>query len=584
MTAFNRIRDFFGAALPVVALDSPSAEELTTIERIHNEVALRLKLPVYVFDLAAGLRQVVPVQEVTYHLPNGTQHEGETFAHGTGFWTDNPEDNEDAIALTQKTADVSGINFQPIATQFRNPLIDICKHIEQFDKKGVFVLVDLHHFLSGDRTVWEFRRYIKHLATALKQSHKRIVLLGSDIRLDSDFSGLVYDAHNLLPELAEIQEAVNLCINDMTQEFQSIKRKFTVKLTADERESIFTACRGLSIEEALNALRIDMRSRRCVDAQTAQAVTLFKIEKLEKLNIRFSPPPDVVPGGVANFKAWVQQRKRLFNAIVSNQPTKLKLPVPRGCLIVGPSGTGKSLLAKTLGNCWNIPILQVDIGSFYSSLVGETEANFRRFTRMVDHIGPCVVLLDEVEKALAGVSGQSNDSGVSQRLFGSLLTWMNDKTSPCFVVATANNIEALPPEFKRKGRFDEIWFVDTPNASERREILTVHLARHDLGIGEPHLTKLVQLTDEFVGAEMRQVVDEAAILAAEEGLDVIQLDHMKKAIAQTVPLARSQADVLANLRQWASTAARPASVAEVEEAIVQPTNGKRGRASMILED
>jgi SpoVK/Ycf46/Vps4 family AAA+-type ATPase len=247
------------------------------------------------------------------------------------------------------------------------------------------------------------------------------------------------------------------------------------------------------------------------------------------------------------------------------------------------------LLAKTLGNCWNIPILQVDIGSFYSSLVGETEANFRRFTRMVDHIGPCVVLLDEVEKALAGVGGQSNDSGVSQRLFGSLLTWMNDKTSPCFVVATANNIEALPPEFKRKGRFDEIWFVDTPNNAERREILTVHLSRHGVEMSDRHLTKLVQLTEEFVGAELGQVTNEAAIIAAELGLDAIHLDHMERAIAQTVPLARSQAETLANLRQWAETAARPASRTEVVveakalSSTAQPTNGKR-KPQMLMED
>jgi ATPase family associated with various cellular activities (AAA) len=584
MTAFNRIRDFFGAALPVVALDSPSAEELTTIEKIHVEVGKRLKLPVYVFDLAAGLRQVVPVQEASYFLEDGSEFEGEVFQHSTGFWTGDPENGLGEKQLRQETRNVSGIDMKPIATQFRNPLIDICKHIETFDKKGIFVLVDLHHFLSGDRVVWEFRRYVKHLATALKQSHKRVVLLGSDIRLDADFSGLVYDAHNLLPELAEIQEAVNLCIDDVSQEFKMIGGKFKVQLDGEAREAIFTACRGLSIEEALNALRIDMRSRRRVDAATAAAVTLFKIEKLEKLNIRFSPAPDVVPGGVQEFKAWVQQRKRLFNVVVSKQPTKLKLPTPRGCLIVGPSGTGKSLLAKTLGNCWNIPILQVDIGSFYSSLVGETEANFRRFTRMVDHIGPCVVLLDEVEKALAGVGGQSNDSGVSQRLFGSLLTWMNDKTSPCFVVATANNIEALPPEFKRKGRFDEIWFVDTPNNAERREILTVHLSRHSVEMSDRHLTKLVQLTEEFVGAELGQVTNEAAIIAAELGLDEIHLDHMERAIAQTVPLARSQAETLAKLRQWAETAARPASRAEVvQEAIAQPTNGKR-KPRMLMED
>lgn len=583
MNAFEQIRNYFGAALPVVTIDSPSAEELTTLEKIYFEVGKRLKLPVYVFDLAAGLRQVLAAQEVMYFL--GDQpYDGEPFQDTAGFWTANPDLSPEAQSLRQETAEVSGIDLQPIATKFTNPLINICQYIEQHNGKGIFVLVDLHNFLEGDRPIHEFKRYIKHLAIALKQSHKRVVLMGQGIRLGYEYSGLVYETYSELPELPEIQEAINLAIDDTNHEFEQAGYELTINLDAESREAIFTACRGLTIEEMLNALRIDMRSRKRADQHTAGAITRFKIEKLEKLSIKFSPPPDVVPGGVENFKQWVQQRKRLFNAIVSQQPTKLRLPTPRGCLIVGPSGTGKSLLAKTLGNCWNIPILQVDIGVFFSSLVGETEANFRAFTRMVDHIGPCVVLFDEIEKALAGVGGQSTDSGVSQRLFGSLLTWMNDKISPCFIVATANNIEALPPEFKRKGRFDEIWFVDTPNETERTEILKVHLDRHQVNLKPLDLTAIVTQTDEFVGAELRQIVDEAAILAAEAGLDTILPQHLEQVIHWSVPLARSQVDTLAHLRAWAATAARPASVAQEEKPPEPIKTGRRGKKQMLLED
>jgi hypothetical protein len=552
-TTFETIKNFFGAALPIVALESPSVEELTTIEQILLNVANPLKLPVYVFDIAAGLRQVVQVQT---------------------------ESNQTSLTEQEQIQPSSGIDFKPIDFQIRDPLIGICEYIESFEDKGLFVLVDFHRFLDGDRMVVEFHRYIKHLALELKRSRKRIVLLGQGIKLGTEFSGLVYEATNYLPGLAEIQEAVNLAIDDMRNEYQAISRRFTC-LAADYRQEIFAACQGLTIEEILNVLRVDMRSRNGIDPYTAEVITQFKITKLEKLNIKFSLPPDVAPGGVETFKRWVQQRKRLFNAVVSQQQTKLKLPIPKGCLIVGPSGTGKSLLAKTLGHSWNVPILQVDIGSFYSSLVGETEANFRQFTSMVEHVGPCVILFDEIEKALAGVGSQSTDSGVSQRLFGSLLTWMNDKTSPCFVVATANNIESLPPEFKRKGRFDEIWFVDLPNQTERGQILSHHLMRHGVQLKAKELVSLSNATEDFVGAELRQVVYEAAILAVEAGLDTINQSHLLEAIAQTTPLARSQTENLVSLRSWAKTSARFAS--PVEDKVGQ-SKAFRGRSPQILHE
>lgn len=578
MNTMEMIRNYFGAALPIVALDSPSAEEKTTLEKLYLEVGRRLKLPVYAYDIAAGLRQIAPAEELIYRLPDGTVWDGEVVEERGALLTPDREE------LTVERQGASGIDFKPISTSFKHAVLGIFQHIESAPKGGIYVLVDFHPFLDGDRVIPEAKRYLKHLATALKQSHKRIVLLGQDIRLGPDYSGLVYEVSSRLPELVELQEAVNICIADMQQEMQG--KRFTTDLSEGTVEAIVTACRGLTIEESLNALRIDMRARKRVDVLTAHAITQFKIAKLEKLNIRFSPPPDVAPGGVQEFKNWVVQRKRLFNAAINQQPTRLKLPTPRGCLIVGPSGTGKSLLAKTLGTLWNVPILQVDIGSFYSSLVGETEANFRRFTRLVDNLGPVVILFDEIEKGLGGVAGgaASTDSGVSQRLFGAMLTWMNDKTSPCFVVATANNIEGLPSEFKRKGRFDEIWFVDTPNADERHEILAVHLSKHQVQLPQQEMTSLVTLTDEFVGAEIRQVVDEAAILAAEQGLDTIEASHVEAAIAVTVPLARSQADVLANLRQWADTAARNASPKVEALTPVAVPNGRRSKPHLLLED
>jgi SpoVK/Ycf46/Vps4 family AAA+-type ATPase len=225
-------------------------------------------------------------------------------------------------------------------------------------------------------------------------------------------------------------------------------------------------------------------------------------------------------------------------------------------MLVGVPGSGKSLIAKTIGTLWNVPVLSVDMGSIYGSLVGESEANLRRLLSTAEAIAPCVLFLDEIEKALAGVNS-ANDSGVSQRLFGRLLTWMQEKTAPVFVLATANNIAGLPPEFTRKGRFDEIFFVDLPNALEREAILEAHLTRY--GVAGVALAEAVAATEGFSGAELAAVVEEALDLMDEDDQATLTPDYLQAAIKATRPLSERSPEALANLREWAKASARPAT-------------------------
>ncbi|MDD1675893.1 MAG: AAA family ATPase, partial [Methanomicrobiales archaeon] len=223
------------------------------------------------------------------------------------------------------------------------------------------------------------------------------------------------------------------------------------------------------------------------------------------------------------------------------------LPAPKGIALIGIPGTGKSLTAKMIAGLWRLPLLRLDVGSLFGSLVGESEERTRRALTLAETIAPCILWVDELEKAFSFGSG---DSGTSQRVFASLLTWMQDKSAPCFVVATANNIAALPPELLRKGRFDEIFFLDLPNADERREILSVHLRKRNWIPAEFDLDTLVQESEGYVGAEIEQTIIDAMYLAFNQELRKITTEDIRACLKQQVPLSRSQRETVEMLRRW----------------------------------
>lgn len=299
----------------------------------------------------------------------------------------------------------------------------------------------------------------------------------------------------------------------------------------------------------------------------------FKIRKLKKYQVEFSAPPDVEVGGLDQVKQWFRERTQLF----SKQASQANLLPPKGILLFGIPGTGKSLIAKTIGHLWNVPVLSVDMGSVYSNLMGESEANLRTILQTAEAIAPCVLFIDELEKALAGTKTSSTDSGVGQRLLGRLLTWMVDKTAPVFIIATANYIDGIPPEFTRKGRFDEIFFVDLPQRSERAEILSIHLAKYQAQLSQEDLGAIAYATKEFSGSELAALAQEAAIKAFNHDRPGrITLEDLQEIVEITVPLARREQGKIQALRE-ATRHARLASSLEVEE-----TTAKRRRQEVLL--
>ena len=253
-------------------------------------------------------------------------------------------------------------------------------------------------------------------------------------------------------------------------------------------------------------------------------------------------------GGLDNFKSWVKLRSEAFSQAALNYG----LPYPKGLLLVGVQGTGKSIAAKIIANEWNLPLLRLDFGRLFASLVGQSESRVRKMIDIAEALSPCVLWVDEIDKAFAGAHG-SGDSGTTSRVLATFITWLSEKTSPVFVVSTANNIEAIPPEIIRKGRFDEVFFLGLPNKEERNSIFNVHLNKYRPDkIENFQVSLLSDLSTDFSGAEIEQVVIESMRLGFNEKREFTTEDIIYS-IQSLVPLAKTKSKELKLLQEWAES-------------------------------
>jgi AAA+ superfamily predicted ATPase len=266
-------------------------------------------------------------------------------------------------------------------------------------------------------------------------------------------------------------------------------------------------------------------------------------------------------GGLANLKDWLQKRGRGFD----KSAKEFGLDTPKGILLLGIPGTGKSLTAKAIGSEWQFPLLRLDMGKIFGGIVGESEQNIRGALNIAEAIAPSILWIDEIEKGMSGISSSgSSDGGTTARVLGTFLTWMQEKTKPVFVVATANNISQLPPELLRKGRVDEIFFVDLPTEKEREEIIKIHIKRKNRKPEKFDINVLAKVSKGFSGAELEEAVKEAMFQAYDKAEDVTTED-IKQAIEKTFPLAKTMSEVIENMRKWAKSRAVMASAEEAEK-------------------
>jgi AAA+ superfamily predicted ATPase len=367
---------------------------------------------------------------------------------------------------------------------------------------------------------------------------------------------------------ADLDEALTLLdlplpdADDLRQLISSIGLNSGSALDSAVLDELTQACSGLSEMRVRQVAARALARRGSIGAEDLAEVLEEKrqaIARSEVLEFCRSDSGTEAIGGHDSLKSWLQQRHRAF----SEEARRFGLPLPRGVLLVGPQGTGKSLTAKAIARSWSMPLLRLDVGRLFAGLVGASEARTRDMIQLAEAMAPCVLWIDEIEKGFGG-DGRS-DGGTSQRVLANVLTLMAEKRSPVFVVATANGVDQLPPELLRKGRFDEIFLLDLPSGSERQSILELHLAQRRPSVTLP-LETVVSRSEGFSGAELEQTVIEAMHLAFAEHRELNETDLIRAA-SQLIPLSRTASESLAHLKEWAAGGrARQASIAGRNEA------------------
>jgi hypothetical protein len=356
---------------------------------------------------------------------------------------------------------------------------------------------------------------------------------------------------------------------------EDIKAAVRDSITGDNRSEAIDAAIGLSGSEAQSCFATSLVMLRRIDPPTI-AQEKKRVVAKERLIEWFDPPAggfDNV-GAFENFKAWVRQRKVAYTPAAR----AYGLTAPKGVLLVGVSGCGKSLSVKCTGGEWRVPVIKLDLGALKSKFVGESEQNLRKALQMIEALGWCVVWLDEIEKALAGSTGEQGDGGVSADALGAILTWMQDRRGEAFVMATANDAAKLPPELLRKGRFDEVWWVDLPTRTERTQIVRAALRQRGLDadvMADMDLDAVAAVTDTFTGAEIDALVPDAMFVGFGDGAREITTQDLINAAKDVVPLAETKKEQIDELRKTWSKRARPVSKPDAEVAEVTTRAGSR---------
>jgi SpoVK/Ycf46/Vps4 family AAA+-type ATPase len=415
---------------------------------------------------------------------------------------------------------------------------------------AIFVFKDLHPFKDSAAVT----RWLRDAIASFQGTQKVIILMSPIQQVPIELEKEVVVLDFALPDLPALDKV-------LTQQLDQARQN---RLTAPGREKLLKASLGLTKDEAEKVYRKAYVKRGKITEDEVDIVLSEKKQLIRRNGIlEFIEEDETIDsvGGLDELKGWLVQRSGAF----TERARAYGLPQPKGMLILGVPGCGKSLIAKTTSRLWGLPLLRLDMGRVYDgSMVGRSEANLRGALKTAESISPAILFIDELDKAFAGTTGSADsDGGTSSRIFGSFLTWMQEKTSPIFVMATANRVEKLPGEFLRKGRFDEIFFVDLPTQSEREAVFKIHLSKRKRDLERFDLLQLSKVADGFSGAEIEQALIAAMYDAFAQDREFTQLDIIA-AIKATLPLSRTMTEQVTALRDWARQRARPAAASVAE--------------------
>src|SRR5210317_2338701 len=487
-------------------------------ERHDLELVLRSRTPIVVIESQDERRMLELLQSIT--IARASDSYAPLFR-----WT-----ITDGLQRLDISLEPQAINAEPT---------DVLKHIRAVSKPGIYVLLDFHPFLEDPVHV----RLLKDICLRAREVHRQIVFISHEVKMPQELESYCARFDMALPSE---QERARI-IRNAAREYAKDNPGTRVQVDPKAHELLIRNLAGLTWADterlARNAIYVDG----AITHSDLPDVMQAKYELLNRggaLQFEYDTARFNDVGGLSRLKSWLQQRRPVFRG----DDTAAHLDVPRGILLLGVQGCGKSLAAKATAGIFGVPLLRLDFGAIYDKYHGETERKLRESLKTADVMSPCVLWIDEIEK---GIAGRGGETGTSQRVLGSFLTWMAERRSRVFVVATANDISTLPPELVRKGRFDEIFFVDLPTDDVRRSILSIHLTKRD----QPHtnfdLDALTRVSSGFSGAEIEQAVV-SSLYAAHAKREPLATAHVLEEIEETRPLSVVMAERIDAMRNWAA--------------------------------
>ncbi|MER3495350.1 MAG: ATPase [Armatimonadota bacterium] len=426
-----------------------------------------------------------------------------------------------------------------------SPELEALAEVYESNLSAVFLLKDFDPYMRDPRVI----RLMRDIAARLRGRTATLVLTGPTLSLPPELEKEVTVIDFPLPNAREIGALL-----DKASSAVRGTPNINVDVTPEFREAIIKSAQGLTRDEIESTF-----ARALVENKRFDLTTVLR-EKQQIIRksglLEYYPASDQLSdvGGMSSLKKWLDQRSKNF----TDDARAFGLPAPKGVLLLGVQGCGKSLIAKAIASSWQLPMLKLDVGRIFGSLVGQSEENIRKAINVAESVAPCVLWADELEKGFAGVGGSGiSDGGTTARVFATFLTWMQEKTSPVFLIATANDVSSLPPEMLRKGRFDEIFFVDLPKAEDRESIFRIHLTKRKRNPDDFDVAELSKLTEGFSGAEIEQAIIGALASAYSDSRELEQSD-LELEVKSAVPLSKTMHEDIAALRDWAATRARPA--------------------------
>jgi SpoVK/Ycf46/Vps4 family AAA+-type ATPase len=542
----ERLKVLINSSTPIIVMET--AEETHAVGMVRTACS-ELNMATFEWSIADGLVRSgsnVPPDARKISVPTGATQTRTSLSPSAG-----EADRLARAMLASHSADTAadGRGVPSSIYNTREP-VQALANMESTTLEAVFILKDFHRHMDDPVVI----RRLRDVGQKFSANRRTVVITAPEIVVPRELTTLVEYFNLPLPDRDRMHDIIR-------ETFARLSKTYTLKLQLDAAgvDSVAANLRGLTEEEAERATSQALVSRYALCQETVTDVLEAKKQLLRHSGmLEFIDAPDNMGnvGGLENLKHWLGQRRGAWE----DSAREFGLEPPHGVIILGVQGCGKSLCARAVAGEWKLPLVKFDTAAVYDKYIGETEKRIRKVFQVAEGLAPCVLWIDELEKVFAGSGpdSASADAGVSSRLLASFLSWMQDRKAPVFVAATSNNVTVLPPELIRKGRFDELFFVDLPNQAERKQIFAIQLAKRKRNAADFDLDQVATAAQAYSGAEIDAAV-QTALYAAYSEKKLLTTQLLLDALAQTVPLSTTRAEEIQALRTWARTRAVRAS-------------------------